>query len=61
MLLSGRCEVFGLEESGDLGFVVRDAEDRLISVMGRPAKVRSRRPLPVSGTTASSSRVIRVV
>jgi RimJ/RimL family protein N-acetyltransferase len=36
MLLSGRCEVFGLEEGEDLGFVVRDAEDVLISVVGRP-------------------------
>jgi hypothetical protein len=36
MLLSGRCEVFGLEEDEDLGFVVRDAEDVLISVVGRP-------------------------
>ena len=26
MLLSGRCEVFGLKEGEDLGFVVRDAE-----------------------------------
>ncbi len=38
MLLSGRCEVFGLEEGGDSGFVVRDAEDRLISVVGCPAR-----------------------
>lgn len=36
MLLSGRCEVFGLEEGEDLSFVVRDAEDVLISVVGRP-------------------------
>ncbi len=38
MLLSGRCEVFGLEEGGDYGFVVRDTEDRLISVVGRPGR-----------------------
>jgi GNAT superfamily N-acetyltransferase len=36
MLLSGRCEVFGLKEGEDLSFVVRDAEDVLISVVGRP-------------------------
>ena len=36
MLLSGRCEVFGLEEGEDLGFVVRDAEDVLVSVVGCP-------------------------
>ncbi len=36
MLLSGRCEVFGLGEGEDLSFVVRDAEDVLISVVGRP-------------------------
>ena len=38
MLLSDRCEVFGLEESGGHGFVVRDTEDVLISVMGRPGR-----------------------
>lgn len=36
MLLSGRCEVFGLKEGEDLSFVVRDAEDVLISLVGRP-------------------------
>ena len=36
MLLSGRCEVFRLEEGEDLGFVVRDAEDVLVSVVGCP-------------------------
>ena len=36
MLLSGRCEVFGLEGDRDSGFVVRDTETRLISVVGRP-------------------------
>ena len=36
MLLSGRCEIFGLEEGEDLGFVVRDTEDVLISVVGHP-------------------------
>jgi GNAT superfamily N-acetyltransferase len=34
MLLSGRCEVF--ERGNDSGFVVRDTETRLISVVGRP-------------------------
>ena len=38
MLLSGRCEVFGLGEGEDLSFVVRDAEDVLISVVGRPGR-----------------------
>ncbi len=38
MLLSGRCEVFGIEEGEDLSFVVRDAEDVLISVVGRPGR-----------------------
>ncbi len=38
MLLSGRCEVFGIEEGEDLDFIVRDTEDVLISVVGRPAK-----------------------
>ncbi len=38
MLLSGRCEVFGIEEGEDPGFVVRDTEDVLISVVGRPGK-----------------------
>lgn len=36
MLLSGHCEVFGLEEGRDSGFVVRDTETRLISVVDRP-------------------------
>ncbi len=38
MLLSGRCEVFGLEEGEDPSFVVRDTEDVLISVVGRPVR-----------------------
>jgi RimJ/RimL family protein N-acetyltransferase len=38
MLLSGRCEVFGLKEEEDLDFVVRDAEDVLISVVGHPGR-----------------------
>ena len=37
MLHSCRYEVFGLEEGGDPGFVVRDTGDVLISVAGRPA------------------------
>jgi hypothetical protein len=37
MLHSCRCEVLGLEKGGDPGFVVRDTEDVLISVVGRPA------------------------
>lgn len=36
MLLSGRCEVFGIEEGPN--FVVRDTEDVLISVVGRPKR-----------------------
>ena len=38
MLLSGRCEVFGVEGGGGHGFVVRDTEDVLISVVGRPGR-----------------------
>jgi hypothetical protein len=37
MLHSGRRDVFGLEEGGDPGFVARDTEDVLISVVGSPA------------------------
>lgn len=35
MLLAGRCEVFWAEETGGPGFVVRDTEDGLVSVVGR--------------------------
>ncbi len=38
MLLSGRCEVFGLEEGEDPDFIVRDTEDVLISVVGSPGR-----------------------
>ncbi len=39
MLLEGRCELFGLEE-GESGpsFVARDAEEKLVCVVGRPAR-----------------------
>ncbi len=38
MLLSGSCELFGLEETPDLSFAARDRETRLIAVVGRPAQ-----------------------
>ena len=38
MLLSGRCEFFGLEEGRDPSFVVRDTEDVLTSVVGHPGR-----------------------
>ncbi len=41
MLLSGRCEIFGLEGRTEPCFVVRDSEEheeRLVSVVGRPAE-----------------------
>lgn len=38
MLLSGWCEVFGLEEDGETCFVVRDIEYQPISVVGHPAR-----------------------
>jgi hypothetical protein len=38
MLLSGRCEVFGADETGTLSFAVGDPEMELISVVGFPAK-----------------------
>ena len=34
MLHSCRCEVFGLEEGGDPGFIACDTEDVLVSVVG---------------------------
>jgi hypothetical protein len=37
MLLLGDCELFGLEESEELSFVVRDTGYPLISVVGRPS------------------------
>src|SRR5262245_17794661 len=37
MLLSGRCEVDGLEDAERLSFVARDTEGDLIFVYGRPA------------------------
>ena len=36
MLLSGRCEVMGLQEAESLSFVVRGPEDELVSVIGFP-------------------------
>lgn len=38
MLLSGECELFGLEESGEVSVVVRNAGFPLISVVGRPSE-----------------------
>lgn len=37
-LLSGRGEVFGLDEVGELRFIVRDPEERVAFVVGRPAE-----------------------
>ncbi|HKQ76580.1 MAG TPA: GNAT family N-acetyltransferase [Blastocatellia bacterium] len=37
MLLSGRCEIYALEDSERLSFVARHAEMELVSVYGRPA------------------------
>jgi GNAT superfamily N-acetyltransferase len=37
MLLSGRCEIDGLEDAERLSFIARDAETDLIFVYGRPA------------------------
>jgi GNAT superfamily N-acetyltransferase len=37
MLLSGRCEIDGLEDAERLSFVARDAETDLVFVYGRPA------------------------
>lgn len=42
MLLGGRCEVFGLDESGELSFVARDIGYPLVSVVGRPSEVAIR-------------------
>jgi GNAT superfamily N-acetyltransferase len=36
MLLLGECEIFGLDQSGGLSFVVRDTGYPLVSVVGRP-------------------------
>lgn len=38
MLLRGSCEISGLEEEEEPRFVVRDPEDVLISVVGRPGR-----------------------
>ncbi len=38
MLLSGRCELFGVDETGTLFFAVGSPESKLISVVGFPAK-----------------------
>jgi hypothetical protein len=38
MLLSGRCELFGVDETGTLSFVANSPEIELISVVGFPAK-----------------------
>jgi len=37
MLLSGQCEVYGLEDAERLSFVARHTEMELVSVYGRPA------------------------
>ncbi|MGH9768735.1 MAG: GNAT family N-acetyltransferase [Blastocatellia bacterium] len=37
MLLSGQCEIYGLEDAERLSFVARHAEMELVSVYGRPA------------------------
>jgi len=38
LLLSGRCQLFGLDETGTLSFVVRNAELKLISIVGFPER-----------------------
>jgi GNAT superfamily N-acetyltransferase len=38
MLLSGGCEIYGLEDGERLSFVARHAEMELVSVYGRPAR-----------------------
>ncbi len=38
MLLSGDCEILGLEEQAGMDFVLRDPQTRLISVVGWPAR-----------------------
>ena len=48
MLLSGRCEVFGLEDAERLSFVARLAEMELVSVYGRPAPDLIRRVISLS-------------
>jgi GNAT superfamily N-acetyltransferase len=37
MLLSGQCEVYGLEDAERLSFVARNAEMEMVAVCGRPA------------------------
>lgn len=37
MLLSGQCEVYGLEDAERLSFVARQAEMEMVAVCGRPA------------------------
>ncbi len=51
MLLSGQCEIYGLEDAERLTFVARHAEMELVSVYGRPAPdviwhVIARQPSP---------------
>ncbi len=64
MLLSGRCEIFGLEGKTEPCFIVRDSEEepcfvvrdyeeheeRLVSVVGRPAEGAIREPSPAIRT-----------
>lgn len=38
MLLEGCCEVLGLEEGPSISFVTRDGEEKLVCVVGRPAR-----------------------
>lgn len=42
MLLSGECEIFGLEETGEMSAVVRNTGFPLISVVGRPSEAAIR-------------------
>jgi hypothetical protein len=37
MLLSGRCEIYELEDAKGLSFVARQAEMEMVAVCGRPA------------------------
>lgn len=38
LLLTGECELFGLDDENDLAFVINSAEWELVSVVGHPAK-----------------------
>ncbi len=45
MLLSGQCEILGLEEHTELSFVGRNIETRLVSVVGHPVFDAIREPV----------------